>query len=59
MSASADNAPLDLDKLKAKPITADGGKVGQLLKQWWKEGTAAGDAGDFYDNRDGDHSPST
>jgi hypothetical protein len=49
--------PLDLEKLKQKPITTDGGKVGVLLKQWWQEGTAAGNAGDFYDNRDGDHSP--
>jgi hypothetical protein len=47
----------DLDKLKQKPITTDTGKVGTLLKQWWKDGTAAGNAGDFYDNRDGEHSP--
>ncbi len=47
----------DLEKLKQLPITPEGGKVGELLKQWWKEGTAAGNAGDFYDNRDGDHSP--
>src|SRR5437870_4894436 len=40
-----------------KPITTDGGKVGQLLKQWRKDGTAAGNVGDYYDNRDGDHSP--
>jgi hypothetical protein len=40
-----------------EPITTDGGKAGVLLKQWWKEGTAAGNVGDFYDNRDGDHSP--
>ncbi|MBI1831761.1 MAG: hypothetical protein HYR84_09960, partial [Planctomycetes bacterium] len=49
--------PVDLNKLKQKPISADGGKVGQLLKQWWADGTASGNAGDFYDNRDGDHSP--
>lgn len=46
----------DLAKLKEKPITAAQGKVGELLRQWWKEGTAAGNAGDFYDNRDGSHS---
>ena len=45
------------DKLRQKPITTESGKVGELLKQWWKEGTAAGNAGDYYDNRDGDHSP--
>jgi hypothetical protein len=49
--------PADLEKLKQKPITTDGGKVGMLLKQWYQEGTAAGNAGDYYDNRDGDHSP--
>ncbi len=47
----------DFDKLKEKPIAVGGGKVGELLRQWWKEGTAAGNVGDFYDNRDGDHSP--
>lgn len=47
----------DLAKLKQKPIAVGGGKVGDLLRQWWKEETAAGNAGDFYDNRDGDHSP--
>ena len=49
--------PGELDKLKEKPIAMGGGKVGDLLRQWWKEGTAAGNAGDYYDNRDGDHSP--
>jgi hypothetical protein len=48
---------IDLDKLREKPIANGGGKVGELLRQWWKEGTAAGNAGDCYDNRDGDHSP--
>src|SRR6516164_2795280 len=43
--------------LAAKPITTAGGKVGDLLRQWWKEGTAAGNVGDFYDNRDREHSP--
>jgi hypothetical protein len=45
------------DELKKKPITTDRGEVGKLLLQWDKEGTAAGNAGDWYDNRDGDHSP--
>ena len=45
------------DELKKKPITADRGEVGKLLKKWWEEGTAAGNVGDWYDNRDGDHSP--
>ena len=51
------DSKVDLEKLKQKPIAAVGGKVGELLSQWWKEGTASGNAGDFYDNRDGDHSP--
>jgi hypothetical protein len=29
---------------------------GLLLNQWFSEGTAAGHAGDYYDNRDGGHS---
>jgi hypothetical protein len=32
------------------------GRVGDLLRQWFKEGTAAGNYGDFYDNHDDDHS---
>ncbi len=40
----------------AKAISADSGPLGDLLRQWAKEGTAAGNAGDFYDNRDGGHS---
>jgi len=44
------------DKLKEKPITTAPGKVGDLLRQWWKEGTAAGNVGDIYDNRDRAHS---
>lgn len=31
-------------------------KVGKLLQQWYEEGTAAGNAGDLYDNCDRDHS---
>ncbi len=49
--------PVDLDNLRQKPIAMGNGKVGELLRQWWLKGTAAGNAGDFYDNRDGDHSP--
>jgi hypothetical protein len=40
-----------------RPITGDNGPIGKLLKQWYVEGTAAGNLGDFYDNRDRDHSP--
>ncbi len=45
------------DDLKKKPITTDPTPVGQLLKKWYGEGTAAGNVGDWYDNRDGEHSP--
>jgi hypothetical protein len=40
----------------ASEITGLHDKSGELLRQWWKDGTAAGNHGDFYDNRDGDHS---
>lgn len=34
----------------------DQSEVAKLLRQWYKEGTAAGNTGDFYDNRDRGHS---
>ncbi len=40
----------------AQPVVAGYGKAGELLAQWYKEGTAAGNHGDLYDNRDGGHS---
>jgi hypothetical protein len=45
------------DELRKKPITTDSSEVGKLLARWWKEGAAAGNVGDWYDNRDGEHSP--
>jgi hypothetical protein len=45
------------DDLAKRPITTDPTPVGQLLKKWHAEGTAAGNVGDWYDNRDGEHSP--
>lgn len=38
------------------PITTDTSKVGELLRAWEAEGTAAGNVGDWYDNRDREHS---
>ena len=38
------------------PITTDRDKVGTALRQWYGEGTAAGNVGDYYDNRDRGHS---
>lgn len=43
--------------IRPRTITTDKGAIGKLLQAWYKEGTAAGNTGDFYDNRDGDHSP--
>ena len=39
-----------------RKVTNVRGKAGELLRQWYAEGTAAGNWGDLYDNRDGDHS---
>lgn len=38
-------------------VTTRTDRVGQLLNQWFAEGTAAGLRGVFYENRDGQHSP--
>jgi hypothetical protein len=47
---------LDRPAVAARPVTGLTGEVATLLQQWFAEGTAAGNAGDYYDNRDGDHS---
>ena len=39
-----------------RPFTTLKDPAGELLLQWQKDGTAAGNWGDLYDNRDGDHS---
>jgi len=44
--------PADRDQ----PVTTLNGPVGDLLRQWQQEGTAAGLHGFLYDNRDRDHS---
>lgn len=38
------------------PIVKGYGEAGDLLREWFAAGTAAGHRGDFYDNHDGDHS---
>ncbi len=38
------------------PIAGHGAPGRELLRKWWQEGTAAGNVGDFYDNRDRGHS---
>jgi hypothetical protein len=45
------------EELRKKPISEDKGEIGNLLRGWFKEGRAAGNVGDWYDNRDGEHSP--
>lgn len=44
------------DGADGRAVTGLTGKVGELLKAWYAEGSAAGNRGDLYDNRDGDHS---
>lgn len=46
-------------KINVKPraITSQKNEIGNLLTKWHAEGTAAGNTGDWYDNRDGEHSP--
>ncbi|HWE04648.1 MAG TPA: hypothetical protein VG326_19740 [Tepidisphaeraceae bacterium] len=39
-----------------QPISAARNEIGALLRKWSAEGTAAGNAGDWYDNRDRGHS---
>jgi hypothetical protein len=40
----------------AQPITTAQGPLADLLKKWHAQGTAAGNTGDYYDNRDRGHS---
>ncbi|MBM4018387.1 MAG: hypothetical protein FJ288_08700 [Planctomycetes bacterium] len=40
----------------ARPVTTVRSPAGDLVRKWWAEGTAAGNDGDFYDNRDRGHS---
>jgi len=38
------------------PVAVGGGEIGELLRKWYAEGTAARNYGDYYDNRDNGHS---
>ena len=53
-SASGTEAPSTPPE--KKPIATAKTPLGDLLRKWFAEGTAAGNAGDFYDNRDRGHS---
>ena len=39
-----------------KPVTTSKGQLGDLLRTWFANGSAAGNEGDWYDNRDRGHS---
>ena len=41
---------------ETKEIATGNSEVATILRKWYKEGSAAGNTGDFYDNRDADHS---
>ena len=41
---------------KNQPIAPAGSEIGDLLRRWYAARTAAGNIGDYYDNRDGGHS---
>lgn len=41
---------------KVAPVTTDPGEVGKILRLWYGKGSAAGNVGDYYDNRDRGHS---
>jgi len=47
---------LDRESTADQAIAQGRGKVGEQLRAWYEEGTAAGNHGDLYDNHDGDHS---
>jgi hypothetical protein len=44
-------------KIRPRTICTTPGPIGDLLRKWYAAGTAAGNTGDYYDNRDRDHSP--
>ena len=47
---------LPATRLTEIPVAVNGGEVGDRLRKWYSQGTAAGNYGDYYDNRDGGHS---
>src|SRR5262245_19413820 len=55
-AALAADGPTDKE-LRKKPVTTAEGELGDLLRAWYKHDMAAGNVGDWYDNRDREHSP--
>ncbi len=47
---------MDPAERATEPVAKGYGEAGDLLRQWFAQGTAAGNRGDLYDNHDGDHS---
>jgi hypothetical protein len=41
---------------RKQPVAPAGSEIGDLLRKWYGAGTAAGNIGDYYDNRDRGHS---
>ncbi|MEQ8786409.1 MAG: hypothetical protein RIC55_08920 [Pirellulaceae bacterium] len=54
--AATEDAADKTDDLARQPISTANDELGDLLRKWWEEGTAAGNVGDWYDNRDRGHS---
>ena len=42
--------------LTERPVALEGSEIGDTLREWYSNGTASGNVGDYYDNRDGGHS---
>lgn len=56
-SGGGQNSPEPLTTpLSDIPIAVKGSEIGDMLRKWYANGTAAGNMGDYYDNRDGGHS---
>jgi hypothetical protein len=55
--ATEPGPPKSVEELRQLPIAVGNGEIVKLLQSWQKDGTAAGNVGDWYDNRDGEHSP--
>ena len=44
------------NEAQKRPVALAGSEIGDLLRRWYASGTAAGNIGDYYDNRDSGHS---
>lgn len=53
LRARPDLPPIDIPPTK---VMRGNSEIAQLLNTWYAAGTAAGNIGDYYDNRDGNHS---